>query len=139
MRVLLIAAAITLVAGCATTRPIEPRIAGPAVDFTSARTVEIRLSNFDFTPSIIGLEAGRPYELKIVNAASGGHDFTAPEFFAASAVAPQDAARIASGQIDLGGGETASIRLVPAVGEFKVVCTHFGHVALGMTGKIIVR
>ncbi|HKT86535.1 MAG TPA: cupredoxin domain-containing protein [Novosphingobium sp.] len=139
MRVVLIAAAIALTAGCASTHPIEPRVASSSVDFSGAETAEVKLGNFSFTPSDVTLKAGRPYVLKIVNTASGGHDFTAPEFFAAATVAPQDAARIASGQVELGAGETAMIRLVPAAGEFKLVCTHFGHAAMGMTGKIIVH
>lgn len=139
MRVALVAIAIALTGACASTHPIEPRIASPSVDFTGAQTFEVTLSNFDFTPSNIMLQAGKPYVLKIVNTSSRGHDFAAPDFFAAAAVAPQDAARIAGGEVDLHGGQSASVHLVPAAGEFKLVCTHFGHAALGMTGKIIVR
>jgi len=134
-----IAAILALTAGCTSTQAIEPRLAGTAVDFKQAQTVEVTLSNFAFTPSEIKLQAGKPYMLKLVDGASGGHDFTAPAFFAVASVAPDDAAKIARGQIELKGGETASIRLVPTAGEFPVTCTHFGHAALGMTGKIIVE
>lgn len=135
----LAALVLALLSGCASTHPIEPRLAAASVDFAQAATVEVSLSNFEFSPSEIDLEAGKPYVLKIVNTASGGHDFTAPELFAAAQVAPRDAARIADGQVHLGGGETVSVQIVPAAGEYKLVCTHFGHAALGMTGKIIVR
>lgn len=139
MRILVIAAAAALMAGCASTHRIEPRLASSSVDFAGAEAVEVRLTNFDFAPPRLDLTAGRPYVLRIVNAASGGHDFTASEFFAVARVAPEDAARIGSGQVELDGGETASIRLVPTAGEYKLVCTHFGHAALGITGKIVVR
>src|SRR4051812_25845827 len=50
----------------------------------AAGTVEINLSNFDFTPSTIRLRAGEPVVLHLVNSAHGGHNFAAPEFFAAA-------------------------------------------------------
>lgn len=139
MRVCHTLAVLLLLGGCASTRAIEPRLATSATDFSHAETVEISLENFKFSPSEVNLQAGHPYALKIVNAASGGHDLTAPDFFAASMVDAEDASRIADGQVDLEGGETAIVRLVPSAGEYKLACTHFGHSALGMTGKIIVR
>lgn len=135
---LLLVSACTLTA-CASTHRIDPRFASPAVDFGAAQQVDVRLANFSFAPDQIELQAGKPYVLRIVNTESGGHDFTAPEFFAAASIAPVDAARVNGGQIVLQGNETASIRLVPAAGTYKLACTHFGHAALGMTGKIIVR
>ena len=48
------------------------------------------------------LRAGRPYRLEVHNAASGGHDFTAPEFFAAARIAPADAAKVAGGLVQFG-------------------------------------
>ena len=139
MKIIHAAAVLLLLGGCASTRAIEPHLANSATDFSQAETVEITLENFKFSPSEVNLQAGHPYALKIVNAASGGHDFTAPDFFAASTVDAEDIPRIANGQVDLGGGEAAIIRLVPSAGEYKLVCTHFGHTALGMTGKIVVH
>lgn len=140
MRSILIAAAIALSGGWASAQPVEPRAASASADFTRAETIEVKLSSFDFTPSEIQLEAGKPYVLKIVNTAKkGGHNFSAAKFFAAATVSPQDAARIAGGRVELRKGETASIRVVPAAGTFKLTCTHFGHAMLGMTGRIVVR
>jgi uncharacterized cupredoxin-like copper-binding protein len=126
-------------AACATTHPITPQVAASDSLFANARTVEVSLSNFDFTPRHIQLEAGVPYALHFVNTASGGHDFTAPEFFAAARVAPGDSAAIAGGQVELAGGQDKTIRLIPAAGTYKLACTHLGHAALGMTGDIAVR
>src|SRR6185503_20561167 len=50
----------------------------------AARTVEIRLSSFDFTPNEIRLRAGEPVILHLVNSGRGGHNFSAPQFFAAA-------------------------------------------------------
>lgn len=132
--------ALTATAGlasCATTQPIVPRVA-PDVDFSQAQTVEVRLSSYDYTPEEIRLEAGRPYALKLTNVADMGHDFTAPEFFAAARVRPADASKIADGQIELAPGATATVHLVPMAGTYKLVCTHTGHALLGMTGRIVV-
>jgi uncharacterized cupredoxin-like copper-binding protein len=127
-----------LLGGCASTHAIAPRVASAGVDFGQAETVEVTLSSFAFQPSEIRLQAGKPYLLKLVDV-SGGHDFTAPEFFAAAQVAPEDAAKVAKGQVELKGGESAVIHLVPAAGTFDLACTHFGHAALGMKGKIVVQ
>jgi len=126
-------------AGCAATHPITPQLASSEADFAHARTIDISLANFSFTPRHLQLEAGVPYALHFVDTASGGHDFTAPEFFAAARIAREDAAAVAGGQIELAGGEERTIRLVPAAGTYKLACTHLGHAALGMTGDIVVR
>lgn len=111
-----------------------------APDWGAARDIEIRLTNFAFTPDTIELKAGQAYRLHIVNAASGGHNFDAAQFFAAAQVAPSDAAKIAKGTIELKGGDTADIRLVaPAAGSYKLHCSHFMHSTFGMTGEIVVR
>ena len=85
------------------------------------------------------LAAGRPYRIEIVNRAGGGHNFAAPKFFAAAKLASADAAEVAHGAIEVRAGATKSVSLMPAAGEYNLVCTHFGHALLGMTGKIVVR
>lgn len=139
MKALLALASITLLSACAAARPIEPHLASTATDFGDAQTVTVTLSNFRFTPQDITLVAGKPVVLVLDDTATGGHDFTAPEFFAAATIAPQDAALVAGGQIALVGGQQVSLHLVPAAGDYKLVCTHFGHAALGMTGSIKVH
>jgi uncharacterized cupredoxin-like copper-binding protein len=102
--------------------------------------IEIDLSNFKFTPSSVTLHHGSAYVLHFANKAGGGHDFVAKAFFAAAAVAPADRGRVASGEIDLGGGEAADVRLVaPAPGRFEAHCSHFMHSTFGMRGEIIVN
>lgn len=111
-----------------------------APDWGAAHEVEIRLSNFAFTPDRIELKSGEAYRLHIVNTASGGHNFDAPQFFAAAQIAPSDQSKIAKGTIELKAGESADIRLVaPAAGSYKLHCSHFMHSTFGMTGEIVVR
>jgi uncharacterized cupredoxin-like copper-binding protein len=101
--------------------------------------VEITLANFKFTPSAISLKAGQPVTLHFENKGSGGHDFTAPEFFKAATMDAATRAKLGKkGRIDLGAGESADITLTPKVGNYKVKCGHFLHAGLGMTGTITV-
>jgi uncharacterized cupredoxin-like copper-binding protein len=130
MRYLLLALALLALTSSARAAP----------DWGTARDVEVRLTNFAFTPDKIELKAGQPYRLHLVNAASGSHNFDAAQFFAAAQVAPSDQAKLAKGTIELKGGETADIRLVtPAAGSYKLRCSHFLHSTFGMTGEIMVR
>jgi plastocyanin len=138
MRVLAIAALLMLAAGCASTHAIQPQVAGPRANFAEAQGVDIKLSSFHFTPNVMRLKSGQPIALKLTNAASMEHTFTAPEFFAEAQVAPGDAARVAEGQVKLAPSATVVLHLVPAAGEYQVVCTEFGHALLGMRGKLVV-
>lgn len=127
-----------LATSCAGTRAITPQLAGAEIAWAEAAEAEVILSSFEFTPEMLRLAAGVPVRLTIRNTA-GGHDFTAPDFFAAARIAPEDAARLAEGQIDLAGGESVTIRLIPAAGTYDLVCTHTGHALLGMRGEIVVE
>ncbi|MBL0925622.1 MAG: cupredoxin domain-containing protein [Sphingomonadaceae bacterium] len=101
--------------------------------------VEIVLANFKFTPSAISLKAGQPVTLHFVNQGSGGHDFTAPEFFKAATMDTATRAKLGKkGRIDLSAGDSADVTLTPKVGNYKVKCGHFLHAGFGMTGTIIV-
>ena len=139
MRVVAVLIASAALAACASSHPIEPRLAPASVDFTAAAVQRVELSNFDFNPREIRLRAGRPYTLVLANVGSGGHDFAAPEFFAAAQVRASDAAMVASGKIEVAGGTSEQVHLVPAAGEYDLVCTHTGHALLGMKGRIIVE
>ena len=116
-----------------------PALAQPEPDWTSAQAVTVDMKSFAFTPDTLSLRTGQPYRLHLVNTASGGHSFEAPEFFAAAEVAPDDQAKIKDGNVELDGGSSVDIKLVPkAAGTFKFKCSHFLHAAFGMTGAISV-
>lgn len=112
--------------------------AAQAPDWAHAQRVEVRLSSFAFTPSTLHLRAGRPVILHLVNTGSGGHDFTAPKFFAAAQVRPQDRAAAGKGSVDLRGHQSADIALVPRAGRYPLKCGHSFHKAFGMSGQILV-
>ena len=129
-------------------KPVYPAIAALALlatagsaqspaDYSRASSVEIVLTSFSFTPDTLHLRAGVPVRLTIRDA-KGGHNFASPKFFAAARIAPEDAAKVRRGKIELEGGEAVTIRLVPAKGTYKLTCTHFLHTSFGMKGSIVV-
>jgi uncharacterized cupredoxin-like copper-binding protein len=139
MRAFSLIAASLLLSACASVQPIEPRIAPASVSFSGAAEQRVELSNFDYTPREVRLQAGRPYALVLANVASAGHDFAAPEFFAAAQVSASHAPLIAAGKVDVPAGESRTIHLVPHAGTYDLVCTHTGHALLGMRGRIVVE
>lgn len=139
MRKIIVLAAASLLAACASSHAIEPRLAPASVDFGGAAEQRVTLENFDFNPREVHLRAGLPYELVLTNTGSGGHDFAAPEFFAAAQIRSGDAPLVAGGEVDVPGGATRTVHLVPSAGAYDLACTHAGHALLGMKGKIIVE
>ena len=103
-----------------------------------ARMVEVRLSNFDYSPREIRLRAGEPVVLRLVNSSGGGHDFSAPAFFAAARVDTGEAL-VRRGKIEVPSRQSVSVRLVPARGTYRLRCTHLLHSAFGMRGQIVVE
>ena len=112
----------------------------PAAGFAqSPQTVEVRLTNFDFTPSEIRLRAGQPVVLRLTNTGRGGHNFSAPQFFAAAQIAGGQNAAIRNGAIEVPSRQTVSVRLTPARGNYRLRCTHTLHTTFGMRGRIVVE
>lgn len=74
--------------------------AAPAAPQSPA-VVNVRLSNFDFEPGTIVLDRQRSYVFRLYNASSGGHDFTASDFFRAANVAPADRRWIRDGSVEV--------------------------------------
>ena len=105
---------------------------------TAPAQVTVRLSSFAFAPATIHLRAGRPVVLHLENIASGGHDFSAPQFFAAAAIRAQDRGKIQRGKVELDGHESVNVELTSAAGRFPLRCTHTLHKMLGMSGRIVV-
>jgi plastocyanin len=102
-----------------------------------ART-SIQLSNFAFEPEEIRLRTGALVRLLLVNESSGGHNFSAPGFFAASKSLTGSAPPV--GIVDVPAKGRVEITVVPVTpGTYRVECTHFLHALFGMTGRIIVE
>ena len=98
--------------------------------------VEVRLSNFEFAPEEIRLTAGAPVTLILVNSGSGGHNFSAREFFAA---AREVTGPVENGTVEVPGHRRVEVRLTPARGSYRLRCTHTLHTAFGMSGRIVVE
>ena len=108
----------------------------PATAQDTPQTVEVRLSSFAFTPQTITLTAGRPVILHLVNSGGGGHNFSAPQFFAAASGVSGPVNR---GAVEVPGHQSVDIRLTPARGSYRLRCTHTLHTSFGMTGTITVE
>ena len=102
----------------------------------AAQTIEISLTNFDFTPSTIHLHAGQPVVLHLVNNAHGGHNFAAPEFFAAASGV---SGPVTNGKVELHGNQSVDVHVTPARGHYRLRCTHTLHTSFGMSGEIDVE
>jgi plastocyanin len=106
---------------------------------TGAEAINISLSDYAFAPATLTLKAGTAYHLHFTNAGTKDHDFTAPEFFAASQVAQEDQAKIKHGTVAIDKGKDVDVTVTPGAGNYKIICTHFMHSMMGMHGTITVQ
>ena len=95
----------------------------------------IQLYSFGYTPKVIRLLAGKPVTLTFSNRSRDAHDFSAKSFFARARIVTGNPS---GGEIQLRGGQSRTVTLVPAAGTYKVHCGHFMHKQFGMTGTIVV-
>ncbi len=101
---------------------------------STGNAITVRLSNFSFTPDHLVLHAGQPVTLHLLNESHGGHDFSAPTLFDASAF-PAGTVAPTGGVIEVPGGEAQDISFTPEKpGSYPFECTHFLHSVFGMTG-----
>jgi plastocyanin len=91
--------------------------------------------SYGFSPRPIYLRAGQPVTLTFVNRSGSSHDFVARTFFGDSRILSGD---VKEGEVELRGGETKAVRLIPRAGRYGVHCSHFFHKQLGMSDQIIV-
>ncbi|UAK23192.1 cupredoxin domain-containing protein [Sphingomonas nostoxanthinifaciens] len=109
-------------------------------DWSRAARVDVDLSSFRFRPAILHLKHGQAYTIVFHNSADGGHDFVAKDFFAHAMLAPAARRTVSDGEVELHGGESATISLIaPPSGTYEAHCSHFMHKTMGMTGEIIVE
>jgi plastocyanin len=103
-----------------------------------AETLTVGLQNFRFSPSALHLRAGETVTLHLVNLARGGHSFTAPAFFSSSSIIPQSRPIVRNGTVEVLGGQSVDLTLVPKAGRYPVKCDHSFHKMMGMSGTILV-
>ena len=102
--------------------------------------ISITMTNYAFTPDALNLKAGTTYHMHFINSGTKDHNFSAPEFFAAAQIAPEDQAKVTKGLVALEGGQSVDITVTPGrPGSFSVACTHFMHKMMGMHGNIVVQ
>ena len=120
---------LLLAAGC-------PAAAQSQTNNSAVLTVE--LSNFKFSPKEIHLKAGVPVVLRLHNAAGGGHNFNAPQFFSAAKISSAAIPLIHGGIVEIPAHGTVDISLVPSTGIYRLKCSHTFHSTFGMKGAILV-
>ena len=98
-------------------------------------TQAVQLYSFGYTPKLIRLAADRPVTINFVNTSGGGHNFSAPSFFATARIVSGSAP---NGVVEVGARQSRSVTLIPRAGSYKVRCTHTFHRQLGMRGRIVV-
>lgn len=131
---------IELRAALAASLALAPITAAPAAPDPAVPTeTMITLSNFKFRPGEIHLKAGEPTRMRLVNRSGSSHSFSAPEFFRAVRVRPEDASSIVGGSISVAPHGEMVVVFIPEAGRFRVECGNHLHKAKGMTGAIVVE
>ncbi|HEY2177132.1 MAG TPA: cupredoxin domain-containing protein [Caulobacteraceae bacterium] len=101
--------------------------------------LDITMSNYRFTPSVVHLHRGVTYALTLRNQSGGGHSFEAGAFFAMAELSPADRDRLGPGKIEVPPGDQVIVFVTPTrPGVFHFHCTHAFHSMMGMTGTIVV-
>jgi uncharacterized cupredoxin-like copper-binding protein len=114
-------------------------LAAPALAQT-AQTISVSLADYTFTPSSLTLTAGVTYHLHFTNGGTKNHNFSAPQFFAASQLAADEQAKIKDGAVAVDSGQAVDIDITPGkAGSYAFTCTHFMHNMMGMHGTITVQ
>lgn len=102
-------------------------------------TVDVVLADFSFTPSTLRFQHGGHYRLRLSNQGSGGHNLTAPEFFAAVEIDSNDLRDIKKGKVEVPKGQTVEIGFTAVKpGTYGIKCSHFLHSGFGMKGSAVI-
>ena len=128
MRPTLLLAAALLAAG--------PAAAPPAAAQPTAPVHTVTLYSHGYAPAVLRLAAGQPVTLLFVNRAGKSHDFTARRFFHSAQLL---SGRVYGGEVNLRGGQSARVTLIPKAGRYPVHCGYPFHKMLGMHGTIVVQ
>lgn len=116
----------------------DQQVAG--IDWAKAKTVDVELSEYDFTPDKLHFQLGQPYRLHLANDGWEVHDFASKPFFQAIA-----AAKLVESQktisephlvsIGVAPGKAKDLYFVPVrTGTYSFECNEPLHATFGMTG-----
>lgn len=111
----------------------------PAQEWRQAHDVEVRISNFDFSPATISLRAGEPVRLRLVNVSPSTHSFAADDFFSRAQLRPRDARGVQDGKVIVPPGDVRELVLVPAPGRYRARSGNLLTRLLGMSSLIVVE
>lgn len=113
-----------------------------SADWDNAEVIQIELSEMSFTPNNLTFEAGKPYQVQLVNVGEVKHEVAAEHFFASVAwrKVESEQSEIKAPyfkEIEVFPGQTVDLFFVPiSTGTFDVVCEIEGHLEAGMFGSI---
>jgi uncharacterized cupredoxin-like copper-binding protein len=116
-----------------------------SVDWTRTKIVTVDMDEYDFVPSSLSLEAGKPYRLHLENTGGKSHTFSSDPFFKTIAVrrlttreGTVEAPFVK--ELVVAPGQAADLEFVAlAPGEYRLVCDEPLHEIFGMTGAIHVQ
>ena len=112
--------------------------AQPQVDWSKAQPMNVMLIDDKFVPDHLTFRHAIPYRLHLENHGKELHEFTAPEFFAASVMHDPGVLKNGGQDIVVQPGATADVDLEPLrPGTYKLTCAD--HDWDGMTGEITVE
>ena len=105
-------------------------------------TINVTLTDFQFTPNQFTIPAGQEITLHVMNTGAVVHNFVIMKLgtSAGDAFDEDDEANVYWQERDIpsGGDISATFTAPTEPGEYQVVCRTEGHIASGMTAKLIV-
>jgi uncharacterized cupredoxin-like copper-binding protein len=116
-----------------------------SVDWSKVQTIKVGMDEYDYVPSSLSLEAGKPYRFHIENTGGKSHTFSSEPFFKSIA-----ARRLTTNEgtveapfiqeLVVASGQAADLDFVALnAGDYPLVCNEPLHEIFGMTGTIHVR
>jgi uncharacterized cupredoxin-like copper-binding protein len=116
-----------------------------SVDWSKVQTVTVGMDEYDYVPSSLNLEAGKPYRLHLENSGGKSHTYSSESFFksiAAWRLMIKDGVVEAPfiQELVVVPGQAADLEFVALTpGNYPLVCNEPLHEVFGMSGTIHVR
>jgi uncharacterized cupredoxin-like copper-binding protein len=116
-----------------------------SVDWSKVQTIKVGMDEYDYVPSSLNLESGKPYRLHIENSGGKSHTFSSEPFFksiAARRLTTKERTVEAPfiQELVVASGQAADLDFVALTpGDYPLVCNEPLHEIFGMTGTIRVR
>jgi uncharacterized cupredoxin-like copper-binding protein len=116
-----------------------------SIDWSKVQTVSVGMNEYNYLPSSLNFEAGKPYRLHLENSGTKSHTFSSPPFFksiAARRLTTKE--RVVEApfiqELVVAPGLAADLDLVAlSPGNYPLVCNEPLHEVFGMSGTIHVR